>query len=334
MKTLTIKTARAVNVPTPGALDALKPCEVQVGPPGIGELLIEVHAAGVNRADIKQRMGNYPMPAGAPTIPGLEVSGVVAEVGPGASGWSKGDTVCALLVGGGYAEYCIAPVQQCLPLPEGVDMVRAAGLPETLFTVWTALFEQAALLPGETVLIHGGASGIGTTAIQLAAALGSRPMATAGSDSRCELCVRLGAELAVNYRTHDFVEAVLSHTQGRGADVVVDMVGGSYGPRNLRTLAHLGRLCFIAGDSDPEVTFNIREIMLKRATITGSTLRHRSVDDKGRVAAEIRRRVWPLIAEGRFAPVIDAVVSLDQVGTAHQMLEHGQVAGKIVLKIR
>jgi NADPH:quinone reductase len=331
---MNIKTARAVNVSSPGALNCMETCEVEVLPPRPGELLIEVHAAGVNRADVKQRMGNYPMPEGAPSIPGLEVAGVVAAIGPGTSGWKTGDEVCALLIGGGYSEYCIAPVQQCLRLPRGMDMVCAAGLPETVFTVWTALFEQATLRPRETVLIHGGASGIGTTAIQLAAAFGSRPMATAGSESRCELCIRLGAELAVNYRTHDFVDAVLSHTEGRGADVILDMVGGSYGPRNLKTLAHSGRLCFIAGDSEPEVNFNVREIILKRATITGSTLRHRSVEDKGRVAAEIQRRVWPLISEGRFAPVIHAVVPLDQAATAHEMLMRGEVAGKVVLKVR
>lgn len=324
----------AVQVPVPGGPEALKVLQVTVAPPAPGEVLIEVHGAGINRADCKQREGNYPMPPGAPRTLGLEVSGVVSALGEGVKEFAIGDRVCALVAGGGYAEYCVAPVGQCLPVPGTIDLVEAGGLPEALFTVWTALFEHGALRAGDVALIHGGASGIGTMALQMASALGSRAIATAGSAERCELCVSLGAELAIDYRKQDFVEEVLRHTGGRGVDVVLDMVGGPYAGRNLKAMAPYARLCYIAGDAGPEANFNIREIMMKRIVITGSTLRHRSVDDKSRVAAILKRVVWPLLERGRIKPVVDKVFPLAKVGDAHAAMEAGQVAGKIVLKVR
>ena len=326
--------AHAVLIPAPGGPEALKFTQVAMPRPGHGEVLIQVNAAGVNRADIKQRAGDYPMPPDAPNVPGLEIAGLVASIGPGVSGLALGDSVCALVLGGGYAEYCVAPAAQCLPLPRGFDFTTAAALPEALFTVWTALFEQARLQIGDTVLVHGGASGIGTTAIQLVTALGSRILVTAGSEERCALCRSLGAELAINYRQQDFADEVLRHTGGRGVDVVLDMVGGPYAARNIRSLAPYGRLCFIAGDQGAEARFTIREIMLKRISVTGSTLRHRSSEDKGRVAAILRRIVWPLLESGRIRPVIGKVIPLRQAGEAHKLLEAGAVMGKIVLQVR
>jgi putative PIG3 family NAD(P)H quinone oxidoreductase len=323
-----------VDIPRPGGLDALLLADRPIPRPAAGEVLIEVHAAGVNRADIKQRAGDYPMPAHASTVPGLEVSGEVVQLGPGVTQWREGDRVCALVVDGGYARYCVAPAVQCLPIPRGLDAIQAAALPEAIFTVWTALFEQAGLQGGERVLIHGGAGGIGTTAIQLAAAFGAQVYATAGSQERCALCVGLGALAAFNYREVDFVQATLDRTEGRGVDVVLDMVGGSYAPRNLRALAQHGRLCFIAGDESQDVTFTVREITLKRAVITGTTLRHRSVEDKGRIAGIVREKIWPLIEAGRIRPRIDRVVPLSQVARAHEAMEQGAVAGKIVLLVR
>lgn len=297
-------------------------------------MLIEVYAAGINRADLKQRAGDYPMPLGAPNVPGLEVSGVIAAIGADVGDWAVGQEVCALLVGGGYAEYCLAPAAQCLPVPNGVQLLEAAALPEASFTVWTALFEQARLRACESVLIHGGASGIGTMAIQMVTALGSRAMVTAGSGERCAVCMGLGAELAINYREQDFVEEVLRHTGGRGVDVVLDMIGAPYASRNIKSLAPCGRLCFIAADGGQEAAFTIREIMLKRITVTGSTLRHRSVEDKGRIAGILRRIVWPLFEQGRMKPVVDRMFPLDKVRDAHAAMEAGQVTGKILLRMR
>ncbi len=329
-----MKVANAVQAPVPGGPEALKVMQVPIGAPGPGELLIEVHGAGINRADCKQRAGNYPMPPGAPLTFGLECSGVVCEIGEGVTGWSVGDPVCALVAGGAYADYCIAPAGQCLPIPNGVGLVEAAALPEALFTVWTALFEHGALRAGDIALIHGGASGIGTMAIQMASALGSRAIATAGSDARCDLCVRLGAEKAINYRTQDFVEEVLLHTDGRGVDVVLDMVGGPYAGRNLKAMAPFARLSYIAGDAGPAATFNIREIMMKRLVVTGSTLRHRSIEDKTRIAAALRRVAWPLLEKGRVKPVVDRIVPLANASEAHAAMEAGSIAGKILLRAR
>jgi len=322
-----------IDIPRPGGLDALKLVERPIPVPAAGEVLIEVHAAGVNRADVKQRAGDYPMPANASTVPGLEVAGQVVQVGAAVTQWREGDRVCALVVDGGYGQYCVAPAVQCLPIPRGLDVIQAAALPEALFTVWTALFEQAGLRAGERVLIHGGASGIGTTAIQLANVFGAQ-VSTAGSHERCALCVSLGAQGAFNYREVDFVQATLDRTGGQGVDVILDMVGGSYAPRNLRTLAQHGRLCFIAGDESQDISFTVREITLKRAVITGTTLRHRSVEDKGRIAGILREKVWPLVEAGRVRPHIDRVVPLAEVARAHEAMEQGAVAGKIVLEVR
>ncbi len=325
--------AASVQVPSPGGPEALEVVRVPVPFPGHGEVRIRVHAAGINRADCKQRAGDYPMPPGAPATLGLEISGVIEAIGQGTTQWAVGDRVCALVAGGGYAEYCIAPAGQCLPVPAGIDLVDAAGLPEAAFTVWTALFEHGALRAGDIALIHGGASGIGTMAIQMAVALGSRAIVTAGSEARCELCRTLGAELAINYREDDFVDAILRHTQGRGVDAVLDMVGGPYAGRNARAMAPFGRLAYIAGDAGAEATFNIREIMLKRLVVTGSTLRHRSVEDKTRIAAILRRVVWPLLESGRIRPIIDKVFALERAGDAHAHMEAGGAAGKILLKV-
>ena len=326
--------ANAIQVPVPGGPEALKLVQVPIPSPGPGQLLIDVHAAGINRADCKQRAGNYPLPPDAPKTLGLEVSGLVREVGAGVSEWKVGDRVCALVAGGGYAELCLAPAGQCLPVPANIDLIEAAALPEALFTVWTALFEHGVLRAGDIALIHGGASGIGTMALQLASALGSRCIATAGSEARCNLCMGLGAELAINYHDADFVEAVLRHTGGRGVDVVLDMVGGPYAGRNLKAMAPFGRLSYIAGDAGGEATFNIREIMMKRLVITGSTLRHRSIDDKTRIAGILKRVVWPLLESGKVRPIVDRVVPLARAAEAHAAMEAGQVAGKILLKAR
>ncbi len=328
------KTGRAIDVPNPGGLDALLMIEQSVPQPGPGQVLIEVHAAGVNRADVKQRAGDYPMPEDASSVPGLEVAGRVSAVGSNVSRWKVGERICALVVSGGYAEYCIAPEVQCLPIPEGLDYVQAAALPETVFTVWTALFEQAGLKAGESVLVHGGASGIGTTAIQMATALGATVYATAGSDERCQLCQELGAEAGINYRKDDFVARILALTGGQGVDVVLDMVGGSYASRNLQVLARFGRICFIAGDESQDAVFTVREIMLKRAVITGSTLRHRSIEDKGRVAELIVATIWPLVKSGKIRPVISHRIPLAQVRDAHKALEDGSAAGKVILMVR
>ena len=329
-----MKVANAIQAPVPGGPEALKLLQIPIEAPGAGELLIEVHAAGINRADCKQREGNYPMPPGVPRTLGLEVSGVVGALGEGVAGWAIGDRVCALVTGGGYADYCLAPAGQCLPVPDGVDLVEAAALPEALFTVWTALFEHGALRAGDIALVHGGASGIGTMAIQLVSSLGSRCIATAGTDERCDLCVTLGAELAINYRTRDFVEEVLRHTESRGVDAVLDMVGGPYAGRNLKAMAPFARLSYIAGDAGPEATFNIREIMMKRLIVTGSTLRHRTVGDKTRIAQTLRRVVWPLLESGRVKPVVDRILPLARASEAHAAMEAGNIAGKILLRTR
>lgn len=274
------------------------------------------------------------MPACAPSVPGLEVAGLVVRCGAQVTDLKPGDEVCALVVGGGYAQYCVAPSVQCLPIPRGLDFVAAAALPEALFTVWTALFEQAALEAGETALIHGGASGIGSIAIQMATALGARVLTTAGSPAKCAACERLGAERSIHYRVEDFVRASLEHTRGAGVNVVLDMVGGPYVSRNLEALAPGGRLCFIAGDAGSEATFATRQVMMKRICITGSTLRHRTVEDKGRIAALLREKIWPLIERGRIAPVIGRVLALEQAAEAHRALEAGEVVGKVILRTR
>ena len=320
----------AIEIETPGGPEVLVPGERPVPAPGMGEVLIRVAAAGVNRPDVLQRQGGYPPPPGASDIPGLEVAGQVVALGPEAGGLQPGDEVTALVTGGGYAAYCAAPVPQCLPVPKGLSPIEAAAIPETFFTVWTNVFDRGRLQAGESLLVHGGSSGIGTTAIQLAAALGSRVFATAGSAEKCRACEALGAERAINYREADFVEVVKAAT-GRGADVILDMVGGDYIQRNLKALAPEGRLCYIAflGGSKAEV--DLLPLMLKRLSITGSTLRARDVAFKGAIARNLRETVWPLIEAGRVKPVIHRTFPLTEAAEAHRLMESSAHIGKIVL---
>jgi putative PIG3 family NAD(P)H quinone oxidoreductase len=292
-----------------------------------------VRAAGVNRPDAAQRAGSYPPPPGASDLLGLEAAGEVAAVGPGGSRWRVGEPVCALLPGGGYAEYALTHQDHALPLPEGFGMIEAAALPETFFTVWSNVFVRGRLGAGECFLVHGGSSGIGTTAIQLARARGARVFATAGSEAKVEACRALGAELAINYREDDFVAAVKAATGGRGVDVILDMVGGDYLARDLRALALEGRLVMIAHQKGGKAELNFAAAMVKRVTITGSTLRPQSVEAKARIAADLRREVWPLFAAGRIAPVIDRTFPLEAAAEAHARLESGAHIGKIVLEV-
>jgi len=302
--------------------------------PAQGEVLIDVHAAGVNRPDVIQRYGKYPPPPGASDVPGLEVAGTVRAVGEGVRRWRKGDAVCALVSGGGYAERCVAPEEQCLPIPAGFSMVEAAAIPETFFTVWTNVFQRGRLAAGEWLLVHGGTSGIGTTAIQLASARGARVAATAGSDEKCEACRRLGATHAWNYRTTEWVEAIRDATDGHGADVVLDMVGGDYTARNLDALAQEGRLVQIAFLKSPRVELDLSQVMRRRLWITGSTLRPRTPAEKGAIGRELEAHVWPLLEQRRVAPVIDMVFPLAGVADAHRRMEAGAHVGKLVLDVR
>jgi NADPH2:quinone reductase len=321
---------RAIDIPRPGGPEVLRLVDRPVPTAGPGEVLVRVEAAGVNRPDILQRLGQYPPPPGVSDLPGLEIAGTVVAVGPEVSRWREGDTVCALVAGGGYAEYCVAPAPQALPLPHGFRPRDAAAIPETFFTVWTNLFERGRLTEGETVLIHGGSSGIGTTAIQLARAFGATVLATAGADAKCAACERLGAR-AINYRTADFVQVVREATGARGADVVLDIVGGHYLQRNIECLAMHGRLIQIGLLGSSRAEINLRPVMQKRLTITGSTLRTRSVEEKGAIARALEARVWPLLASRQVAPVIDRTLPLTDAAEAHRLLEAGEVIGKIVL---
>lgn len=330
-------TMQVIEIIAPGPPEALQPGLRPIPEPGAGEVLIRVAAAGVNRPDCLQRAGHYPPPPGASDLPGLEVAGTVVAHGPAGTNddWpmpAVGSRVCALLAGGGYAEYCVAPAAQCLPVPSTLGLVEAAALPETFFTVWTNVFERGRLQPGETLLVHGGASGIGTTAIQLAAALGSRVYATAGSDDKCALCVELGASRAVNYRKESFAEAIRAATDGHGVDVILDMVGGPYLADNIRLLRPDGRLVYIAALAGNRGELNIGQVFLKRLTITGSTLRNRPVAEKGRIARELLARVWPLIEARRIMPRIQQVLPLAAAAEAHRILEANRTLGKIVLK--
>ena len=321
----------AIEIAQPGGPEVLKPGRRPVPAPGSGEVLIEVAAAGVNRPDVLQRQGGYAPPPGASDIPGLEVAGRIVAVGDGAGSWKVGDSVCALVAGGGYAEYCAAPAPQCLPVPGKLDLIHAAALPETFFTVWTNVFDRGQLQRGETFLVHGGSSGIGTTAIQLAHGFGARVIATAGSDEKCEACRKLGADIAVNYRTEDFAAKVMEATQGKGADVILDMVGGDYIPKNLSCLAVEGRLVQIAFLKGSKAEINLAPIMMKRQTLTGSTLRPRSVAQKGEIAQSLRAKVWPLLESGKIAPVIFKTFPLAQAADAHRLMESSAHVGKIVL---
>ena len=323
----------AIEIKSPGGPEVLVPALRPLPSPGPGEILVRVAAAGVNRPDVLQRQGGYPPPKGASDIPGLEIAGTVVALGEGASRWQEGDEVCALVAGGGYAEYCAVPEPQALPVPGGLDLVRAAALPETFFTVWTNVFERGRLTKGETFLVHGGSSGIGTTAIQLASAFRARVFATAGNTLKCQACEKLGAEKAINYREEDFVSAIQKATGGRGVDVILDMVGGDYMERNIFLLATDGRLVNIAFLKGSKVEVNFLPVMLKRLTLTGSTLRPRSVKEKGAIARALEEKVWPLIAAGRISPVIEGRFPLTRAADAHRLMETSAHIGKIVLVI-
>jgi NADPH2:quinone reductase len=320
-----------IEIRAPGGPDVLVPAERPTPSPAAGEVLIQVAAAGVNRPDAMQRGGHYPPPPGVSDIPGLEVAGTIVQVGADVGDWRVGDRVCALVAGGGYAEYCVAPAPQCLPVPKGLDFTQAAAIPETFFTVWTNVFERGRLQPGESILVHGGSSGIGTAAIQLARALGSRVFITAGSTEKCAACERLGAERAINYRDTDFVAAIRDATDGRGVDVVLDMVGGDYLPRNMEVLALDGRLVQIAVLGGARAQLNLIAMMQRRLTLTGSTLRARPVAEKGAIAAALRERVWPLLDSGAVRPVIHATFPLGSAAESHRVLEAGAHIGKLVL---
>lgn len=320
----------AIEITKPGGPEVLRPVERPLPIPGRGEVLVRVLNAGVNRPDVHQRLGRYPPPPGASDLPGLEIAGTVAVVGPDVARWREGDAVCALVAGGGYAEYCVAPAPQCLPIPDGLEFSEAAAIPETYFTVWTNLFQRGSLAAGESVLIHGGSSGIGTTAIQLARAFGATVFATAGSAEKCRACEQLGAT-AINYRSADFVSVVREATASRGVEVVLDIIGGDYLARNLEVLAMYGRLIQIGVLGGARSEINLSTVMQKRLTITGSTLRNRSVDEKGAIARDIEARVWPMLATRQVMPVVHAVLPLTSAADAHRMLESGEVIGKLVL---
>jgi NADPH:quinone reductase len=315
----------------PGGPEVLRLATAPVPRPAAGEVLIRVAAAGVNRPDILQRTGNYPPPPGASPILGLEVSGTIVALGPEVAGWRAGDEVCALVAGGGYAEYCVAPAPQCLPVPNGVSMVDAAGIPETFFTVWSNVFDRGRLVAGESLLVHGGSSGIGTTAIQLAHAFGARVFATAGSPEKCAVCKELGAERAIDYRQEDFVAVIKEAMQGRGVDVILDMVGGPYVEKNLRSLAVEGRLVQIAFLQGSKVSLDLAHVMVRRQTITGSTLRPRPVGGKAAIARNLRDKVWPLIETRKVRPIIDRTFPLAEAAAAHRLMESSAHIGKILL---
>lgn len=326
------KDMRHIAMTAPGGPEVLTLATGPVPRPAAGEVLIRVAAAGINRPDILQRTGNYPPPPGASPILGLEVSGAVAALGPEVTGLNEGDEVCALVAGGGYAEYCVAPAPQCLPVPKGVSLVDAAGLPETFFTVWSNVFDRGRLGRGESFLVHGGSSGIGTTAIQLAHAFGARVFATAGSPEKCAVCRDLGAERAIDYRQEDFVAVLKEATQGRGVDVILDMVGGPYVEKNLRSLAPEGRLVQIAFLQGSKVTLDLAHLMVRRQTLTGSTLRPRPVADKAAIARNLRDKVWPLIEAGKVRPIIDRTFPLAEAAAAHRLMESSTHIGKILLR--
>jgi NADPH:quinone reductase len=327
-------TMRYVAAASAGGPEVLQPGTTDVPRPAPDELLIRVQAAGVNRPDVAQRRGLYPPPPGASPILGLEVAGEVVAAGVAASGFAPGDRVCALTNGGGYAEYCVAPVKQCLRWPRGYDAVRAAALPETYFTVWANLFQHGRLAAGESVLVHGGTSGIGVTAIQLAREFGARAFATAGSDEKCAACVRLGADAAINYRSEDFAARIAELTAGRGVDVIIDIVGAPYFAGNVRSLAMDGRLVEVSTQGGARVDgFDLFDLMRRRLTVTGSTMRPRTTAQKGAIARELLERVWPVLDAGRAGPVIHAVFPLAQAAEAHRVMESSVHVGKLVLDV-
>lgn len=322
-----------IRIERPGPPEVLVPDRMEVPAPGPGEVLIKVAAAGINRPDVLQREGGYPPPPGATNVPGLEVAGKIATVGAGVERWRVGDPVMALVSSGGYAEYCLAPAPQVLPIPPGLTPTEAGGIPETFFTVWTNVFERGRLGPGESFLVHGGSSGIGTTAIQLAHAFGATVFATVGNADKQRACEALGARRAIDYRSEDFVAVVKAGTGGQGVDVILDMVGGPYVERNLQALAVEGRLVQIAWLQGPKVQANFMQLMLKRLTWTGSTLRPRSIEQKGLIASALEARVWPLLAAGKVKPLIHATFPLREAAAAHRLMESSQHVGKIVLTV-
>ena len=323
---------RAVEISQFGPPEVLKVVERPDPIPAAGEILIDVAAAGINRPDVIQRLGKYPPPPGASDIPGLEVAGLVAALGEGVQGWSIGDPICALVAGGGYAERAAVPQEQCLPIPKGLTAIQAAGIPETFFTVWTNVFQRGKLKAGETILIHGGTSGIGTTAIQLAKAFGARVFATAGSDEKCEAVRKLGAEEAFNYRTVDWVAEGKRVTDGRGVNVVLDIVGGDYIARNLDLLSLEGRLLQISFLKSPRAELDFSVMMRKRLWITGSTLRPRTPEEKGVIARDLLAQVWPLLEKGTVAPVIHKVFPFAEAAAAHRLMEESTHIGKLIIR--
>lgn len=326
-------TMTAIEIAESGGPEVLRPVERPVPAPEAGEILIAVAAAGVNRPDIAQRRGLYPPPPGASDLPGLEVAGTVAAVGAGVTRWKEGDSVCALIAGGGYAEYAVAPAPQVLPVPNGLDMIQAAGIPETFFTVWTNVFDRGRLTAGESILIHGGSSGIGTTAIQLARAFGATAYVTVGNGEKAAFCEKLGAAKAINYRDQDFVEEIKSLTDGAGVDVVLDMVGGDYLARNIRVLRADGRIVQIALMAGSKGELDLGRVMTRRLTVTGSTLRPRPVAQKGEIADSLRQHVWPLLEAGKIGPVIHQTFPLSAASKAHELMETSAHIGKIMLSV-
>ncbi|PZR88633.1 MAG: NAD(P)H-quinone oxidoreductase [Stutzerimonas stutzeri] len=327
------QTMNAIGFEAPGGPDVLKPQQRPVPQPGPGQLLVHVAVAGVNRPDVLQRMGGYAPPPGASDIPGLEFAGRIVALGEGVSRYEVGDQVCALVAGGGYAEYAVVHEDNALPIPAGLSLEQAGAIPETFFTVWTNVFQRGGLKKGESFLVHGGTSGIGTTAIQLAKAFGATVLATAGSDDKCAACRELGADHAINYRTEDFVAAAKAATGGRGVDLILDMVGGDYINRNYDAAAESGRIAQIAFLNGPKAEVNFSRLMLKRLTHTGSTLRPRTIPEKAAIARELEEKVWPLLTEGRCKPVIHARFPLAQAAQAHALMESNAHIGKIVLTI-
>jgi len=324
---------KAIIITHPGGPEVLQLTERPKPSFGPGEVLVKVMAAGINRPDVYQRKGNYPPPAGAPQdIPGLEIAGTVAEVGANVSRWKVGDKVCALVIGGGYAEYCNVPDGQCLPVPGKLSFIEAASLPETFFTVWSNVFDRGKLQPGESLLVHGGSSGIGVTAIQIAKALGSRVYVTAGSDEKCRFCEALGAGRSINYKTENFAEVIKDLTDGKGVDVILDMIGGDYTPGNIQSLANEGRLVLINTMKGKDAQVDLAAVMRKRLVITGSMLRAREVEFKAAIARKLEEIVWPLLASGKIKPVIYKVFSAEEAAKAHALMESGEHIGKIVLE--
>lgn len=326
-------TMRAIEITTQGGPETLSLTTRAIPKPSANQVLIKVAAAGVNRPDVMQRKGLYPPPPGASDVPGLEISGTIVALGEQVAHLNIGDQVCALVTGGGYAEYCLASADCCLPIPAGLSFIQAAALPETFFTVWSNVFDRARLQPGETLLVHGGSSGIGTTAIQLAKAFNAKVFVTAGSAEKCRRCLQLGADAAINYHDEDFVDVILNLTQNKGVDVILDMVGGDYLPRNIKCMADDARLVQIAMQHGPKTDINLLPIMLKRLTITGSTLRARDDAFKADIAKQLLNNVWQLLATGKIKPIIHSTFSLSDAAKAHELMESNQHFGKIILEV-